>query len=175
MIIFWEFSRIHTPKEKIFEYTQGIMDMGATVCTPLAPSCDICPANKLCKSAFSVLKQETKKKKINPTKKINFVLAVNENAFLLFKKSEKTFWESLWVPYELEAKNRLPWSHSFNNKEELHHKHKLSHLDLDLNIQILHYDKKFKFKSNKEYKWIHISDIDKFGLPKPIKSIMDRL
>mgnify|MGYP000353452382 CR=1 FL=1 len=32
-----------------------------------------------------------------------------------------------------------------------------------------------KFKSNKEYKWIHISDIDKFGLPKPIKSIMDRL
>ena len=33
----------------------------------------------------------------------------------------------------------------------------------------------FKFKSNKEYKWIHISDIDKFGLPKPIKSIMDRL
>jgi A/G-specific adenine glycosylase len=107
--------------------------------------------------------------------KINFVLAVNENAFLLFKKSEKTFWESLWVPYELEAKNRLPWSHSFNNKEELNHKHKLSHLDLDLNIQILHYDKKFKFKSNKEYKWIHISDIDKFGLPKPIKSIMDRL
>ena len=173
--VLWDFSRIHTPKEKIFEYTQGIMDMGATVCTPLAPSCDICPANKLCKSAFSVLKQETKKKKINPTKKINFVLAVNENAFLLFKKSEKTFWESLWVPYELEANNRLPWSHSFNNKEELNHKHKLSHLDLDLNIQILHYDKKFKFKSNKEYKWIHISDIDKFGLPKPIKSIMDKL
>ena len=53
--VLWEFSRIHTPKEKIFEYTQGIMDMGATVCTPLAPSCDICPANKLCKSAFSVL------------------------------------------------------------------------------------------------------------------------
>ena len=35
--------------------------------------------------------------------------------------------------------------------------------------------KEIKVKSNKKYKWIHISEIDKFGLPKPIKSIIDEI
>ena len=173
--ILWEYSLIHTPKKNIFEYTQGIMDMGATVCAPLSPSCDSCPLNKLCKSAFNIPKGGTKQKKVNPTKEINFVLAVNKKSLLLFKKLEKTFWESLWLPYELDEDNKLPWSHSFIKSKESNYKHKLSHLNLDLNVKILYYDKKFKIKSNKKYKWIHISEIDKFGLPKPIKSIIDEI
>ena len=173
--ILWEYSLIHTPKKNIFEYTQGIMDMGATVCTPLSPSCDSCPLNKLCKSAFNIPKGGTKQKKVNPTKEINFVLAVNKKSLLLFKKLEKTFWESLWLPYELDEDNKLPWSHSFIKSKESNYKHKLSHLNLDLNVKILYYDKKFKIKSNKKYKWIHMSEIDKFGLPKPIKSIIDEI
>ena len=173
--ILWQFSSKHTPQNKIFEYTQGIMDLGATVCTPSSPSCDICPLSKLCKSAFRVSKEKSTRKKINPTRKINFVLAINKKSLLLFKKQEETFWESLWTPYELETGNKLPWNDSYKNKEEINLIHKLSHLNLDINITILYFDKKFHFKSNKEHKWIEITDIDKFGLPKPIKSIITNL
>lgn len=38
-------------KEAIASYTQGVMDLGATVCLPRKPSCMICPLNKTCGAA----------------------------------------------------------------------------------------------------------------------------
>jgi A/G-specific adenine glycosylase len=35
-------------REAIAHYTQGLMDLGATVCLPRKPSCMICPVNKSC-------------------------------------------------------------------------------------------------------------------------------
>jgi A/G-specific adenine glycosylase len=32
-------------------YTQGVMDLGATVCTPKKPQCDHCPVQSQCKAA----------------------------------------------------------------------------------------------------------------------------
>jgi A/G-specific adenine glycosylase len=37
-----------TPSERPGDYAQGMMDLGATVCTPRAPSCLICPARAFC-------------------------------------------------------------------------------------------------------------------------------
>ena len=45
------------PDSRIFEYTQGIMDLGATVCSAKNADCNICPLNKKCKSAFTILRR----------------------------------------------------------------------------------------------------------------------
>jgi len=37
-----------TPASNPGDYAQGMMDLGATVCTPRAPSCKLCPAGHLC-------------------------------------------------------------------------------------------------------------------------------
>jgi A/G-specific adenine glycosylase len=37
-----------TPLERPGDYAQGMMDLGATVCTPRAPSCLACPARRFC-------------------------------------------------------------------------------------------------------------------------------
>lgn len=37
-----------TQRRAIARYTQGLMDLGATVCLPRKPSCMICPVNELC-------------------------------------------------------------------------------------------------------------------------------
>ena len=37
-----------TPSERPGDYAQGMMDLGATVCTPRAPSCLVCPARAFC-------------------------------------------------------------------------------------------------------------------------------
>ena len=41
----WDLSELYTPTTNIFEYTQGIMDIGATVCNIKKPSCFECPIN----------------------------------------------------------------------------------------------------------------------------------
>lgn len=174
----WGLSKQLTPKENIFEYTQGIMDLGATVCSTHDAKCSVCPLSISCLSAFdeNIKPKKNFKTKVKAKKNIHFFLACSDNSVLLFKKNEGTFWESLWTPYELQNnKNKLIFKKKFLNKETINKKHKLSHIDLDLTIDISYFKNTFDLDTNLEYKWINREDIDKFGLPKPIKTIIETL
>ncbi|HQR24189.1 MAG TPA: A/G-specific adenine glycosylase, partial [Steroidobacteraceae bacterium] len=46
--VFWEIAESCTPYERVAEYTQGIMDLGATVCTRARPACLLCPVSTDC-------------------------------------------------------------------------------------------------------------------------------
>ncbi|HEX7917467.1 A/G-specific adenine glycosylase, partial [Rudaea sp.] len=39
----WQLAEAHTPNARVADYTQAIMDLGATVCTRAKPRCDACP------------------------------------------------------------------------------------------------------------------------------------
>jgi A/G-specific adenine glycosylase len=41
-----------TPSERPGDYAQGMMDLGAMICTPRTPSCMVCPVRSFCTSAF---------------------------------------------------------------------------------------------------------------------------
>ena len=114
-------------------------------------------------------------KKQNTTKKINYVLAKSNDSFLLFKKLEESFWEGVWTPLESDSYNPFPWKDGMETQEIIAMKHKLSHLNLDIKIKIYSFEKAFKVKTNKKYKWVNKSNIDKYGMPKPIKSIIEKL
>ena len=169
----WDLSKIYTPQENVFEYTQGIMDIGALVCIPRKPKCNDCPLKKSCKTAFKEI-SFTKQKKLKKSKKdIHFKLACSNDSFLLFKKNEKSFWESLWIPYEdKKLENQDIFKKPFKiNKTTF--SHALSHLDLNITIEIFDYKAPFKIKTSLEYQWIKKNEIKKYGLPKPIKHIIE--
>lgn len=44
----WELATALLPARDIASYTQGLMDIGATVCLPRAPRCAVCPLHRLC-------------------------------------------------------------------------------------------------------------------------------
>jgi len=46
----WELSAAHVPADAAADYTQAIMDLGATVCTRSKPQCPSCPAVALCEA-----------------------------------------------------------------------------------------------------------------------------
>jgi A/G-specific adenine glycosylase len=50
----WKLSEKMINRDDCFSYTQGIMDLGATLCKPSNPSCGECPVNSQCLSAFNV-------------------------------------------------------------------------------------------------------------------------
>ena len=169
----WSLSDIYTPSENIFEYTQGIMDLGATICQLRSPMCSECPLNLSCESAFKEFDVNKRNKRQKLTKRINFTLAHSNQSFLLFKKNEQSFWESLWIPYDNQYQDfdRIFKEPRKTKTQNLFHP--LSHIDLEITVKIFDYDKPFNIDTNLEHQWINKSQINDFGLPKPIKAIID--
>ncbi len=46
----WEHAEACTPRSRVAEYTQAIMDLGATVCTRANPACVACPLRIRCRA-----------------------------------------------------------------------------------------------------------------------------
>ena len=47
----WRHAEAHTPHERVADYTQAIMDLGATLCTRARPACTVCPLASDCAAA----------------------------------------------------------------------------------------------------------------------------
>ena len=96
----WNLSEEMVNRDDCFSYTQGIMDLGATICTPANPSCGICPVNSQCLSAFKV--KSIKKNKAVSAKKVivmNLSLVQTDQSFLLAKNEVDSIWKNLWLPF----------------------------------------------------------------------------
>jgi A/G-specific adenine glycosylase len=46
----WVVSDVLVPRKDVFDFNQGLMDLGATVCTARKPRCPSCPMRRLCLS-----------------------------------------------------------------------------------------------------------------------------
>ena len=169
----WLISEELTPNKESFEYTQGIMDLGATHCSKSRPDCDLCPISNDCDSAFEEVINNISSKKAaqKPTVKLNFILPHTKNEILLHKKQVSEYWESLWIPIdgnEVKIKGNQRYSKIKVN-------HPLSHLNLDMKIKTFEIDKKYDLDSNLEYKWIKKSKVDEYAMPTPIKKVVSTL
>ncbi len=47
----WALSEALLPRRTAYDFNQGLMDLGATVCTARAPACPRCPMRAMCVSA----------------------------------------------------------------------------------------------------------------------------
>ena len=158
----WLISERLTPNKESFEYTQGIMDLGATHCSKSTPSCDLCPVSNDCDSAFKEVSNKVSLRKAiqKPTVKLNFILPHTKNEILMHKKQAYEYWESLWIPIdgdEVKIKGN-------QNYSKIKVNHPLSHLNLDMKIKTFEIDKKYDLDSNLEYKWIKKSKVDELSL-----------
>lgn len=96
----WRLSEQHTPYERVADYTQGIMDLGATVCTRQKPRCARCPLMETCRAyqrAEQALFPGRKPRKTLPERKTFFLLFQRDDgALLLEKRPSPGIWGGLW-------------------------------------------------------------------------------
>ncbi len=82
-----------TPPVRPGDYAQAVMDLGATICTPRNPSCDVCPVNSLCaahKTGIAATLPRKVPKKAKPTRHGICYLAQREDgAVLLTTRPDK--------------------------------------------------------------------------------------
>lgn len=113
----WKIAETYTPTSRnIVDYTQAIMDLGATVCTRSKPKCIECPVSSEC-IAFSknetALFPHSSPKKLLPTKRTFFLLLTNKNnEILLERRPETGIWGGLWsLPEMLTPELPTQYSH----------------------------------------------------------------
>ena len=107
----WSIAEGLTPVEKVAEYTQAIMDLGATVCQRTAPDCCACPLNSDCLAHEQQLQHKypfPKPKKVLPLRNTIFLILRNTaGKFLLQQRPDTGIWGGLWSFIECSDKENV--------------------------------------------------------------------
>ncbi len=170
----WNLSEEMVNRDDCFSYTQGIMDLGATICTPTNPSCGICPVSSQCLSAFKV--KSIKKNKAVSAKKVivmNLSLVQTDQSFLLAKNEVDSIWKNLWLPFNSESLKNYAQNFKLISNQKI--KHELTHRTLEINLKTYFSLKESEIETNQTYQWIKKDRIDEYGLPKPITKVIKEL
>ncbi len=99
----WQIAEAATPASQTGEYTQAMMDLGATVCTRGKPACSSCPLNSGCiaftESRVSEFPQRKPVRSI-PVRQVHMLMCLatvsGANKVLLEKRPATGIWGSLW-------------------------------------------------------------------------------
>lgn len=96
----WALAETNTPDDRSADYTQAIMDLGATLCTRSKPNCQACPLQADCQahaSATTELYPTKKPKKALPERSTYFlIISDSENRILLQQRPPTGLWGGLW-------------------------------------------------------------------------------
>ncbi len=95
----WHWAEVLTPADDVHNYTQAIMDLGATVCLPRQPLCDQCPFVALCQAHELGLEQELPLKqpgKKIPTRFEIALLIAHNDRYLARRRLAEGFLGGLW-------------------------------------------------------------------------------
>ncbi len=173
----WALSEQLTPTHQVDIYTQGMMDIGATVCAKSA-KCGLCPLSEHCVAHSKQLQAVIpgkKPKKEKPTRLCQFALISNaEGKILMHKRPDTGIWSSLWSLPCMESDTNPYSEHGVARvlDEGIWMRHTFSHFHLEYKMVKMRQTKSFEF-SAQEQQWISLSQALKLGLPKPIRSLIE--
>jgi A/G-specific adenine glycosylase len=168
-------------------YNQAIMDLGATVCSPTIPSCDICPLQKKCVAhdldLIGLLPVRSKKIVIR-NRYFNYLLLRWRDTIWIHKRSASDIWENLHEPYLIETKefidkqsfikDYLNWNSNISPASAAYSgssKQRLTHQLIETHFYTIDLLKKPAIE-DKEGKWVNISELSKLAFPKTVVSFL---
>lgn len=102
----WQWAETLTPRKRIADYTQAIMDLGATLCTRSKPACDACPVSTLCAANASGTAGDyprPRPKKAKARKNAAMLMILRDDGRVLLQQRPPTgIWGGLWSFPQLE-------------------------------------------------------------------------
>ncbi|NLD55416.1 MAG: A/G-specific adenine glycosylase [Burkholderiaceae bacterium] len=93
------------PVADLRAYTQGLMDLGATVCTRSRPQCPRCPLHARCAAyAAGVVERHPapRPRRVIPVREFDLLLAMRGHSVLLQERPPTGIWGGLWSLPELD-------------------------------------------------------------------------
>ncbi len=183
----WELAASLTPEQHLTDYTQAIMDLGATACAR-KPDCPACPVTDLCSAhqQGNVTNYPTpKKRKTLPIKATQMLLLKNEaGEVLLQQRPPSGIWGGLWSLPEYPQNNETDinqWCEQqlgliiddFENQPVF--RHTFSHFHLDITPVAC----RIKSPANHVMEatnrvWYNTQRPESLGLPAPVLKILNQ-
>lgn len=177
----WALAESLVPESNMIAYTQGLMDLGATVCTRSKPKCQECPLQGSCQ-ALALNKTQSlptpKPKKVTPQKYTTMLIIYDGNNVLLQKRPQSGIWAGLWSLPEIgmdEIASKVAKT-TFGLRVEPEEplavvKHVFTHYKLDITPQPLTLISS-TLADKTAAQWINIDTAIDAALPTPVRKIL---
>jgi A/G-specific adenine glycosylase len=160
-------------------YTQGMMDLGATVCSPKKPACTQCPVQSLCVAAKAgdPERYPVRSRKLKRSSQAIWLLWAQTSvaAVWLARRPTPGVWAGLYcLPLfdsEMALRQAVPANARGSLQCEPAFTHVLTHKDLHLHacrVQLTHTE------SLGEGRWVGSEEWPSLGLPAPIRKLLER-
>ncbi|MDP2902721.1 MAG: A/G-specific adenine glycosylase [Methylovulum sp.] len=182
----WAISTQLTPVERVADYTQAMMDLGATLCTRSNPVCTLCPVNTHCKARISgtvSMYPTPKPVKVLPIKQRIFLLLMDQDERILLEKRPATgIWGGLWsLPEFASIEDANYWCLAKNLRIVSQcvlkpKRHTFSHFHLDYTPLCVKTENPINIVMEANLAvWYNAGEINNLGLATPIKMLLQPL
>ena len=169
------------PDENPGDFNEAVMELGAIVCLPTSPLCDICPIAIDCVGyqTGTIHKFPVKTKKVKVKKRyFHYFFIQNEitQEFLIKQRSEKDVWFNLY-DFPLVETPTASLAHQPFTKELPAQVYELKHILTHQHLFIKFYkiscsEQKFEQLKNENYVAIDANEIHEIPFPKPIADFL---
>jgi A/G-specific adenine glycosylase len=195
----WEIAQSMLPQHDLTQtmprYTQGVMDLGATVCTPKKPQCDRCPVQSQCKAAQEGKPElyPVKTRKLKRSSEQLWLLQAQtaQGEVWLIQRPQTGVWAGLFCLPVFDSLEALQAAVPVSLRSQLVDgpvfKHVLTHKDLHLHpvrlllprAQPMHALSKDADVGESQARvpvatavWVSASDWPSLGLPAPVRKLL---
>jgi A/G-specific adenine glycosylase len=166
-------------------YTQGLMDLGATLCVRGKPDCARCPFQVDCSARMAGRQLELpsrRPKKLVPTRRTLMLIVRSGGAVLLEKRPPSGIWGGLWsLPQAADESELAARIEALGCSGQLHAlspvTHTFTHFRLDIAPRLLETDRAIGFATvaDDTTAWVPLVDIEAYGLPAPVRRLLEAL
>jgi A/G-specific adenine glycosylase len=186
----WQVAESHMPKKRCRDYTQAIMDLGATVCVRSRPKCALCPVAEDCIALVEdnpTAYPGKKPAKDKPIKRAYFLLLQAPNGdILLERRPPQGIWGGLWclpeVPVEQTSGKKSLDKHlaAYGPTRGTEHwegwRHTFSHYHLDIQPVLVKLAKRPQgIMEEGRHLWYNVRQPANVGLAAPVKLLLQKL
>ena len=181
--ILWQRAEENTPTQDLANYTQAIMDLGATLCAR-KPRCADCPIAADCvarlESRQEQLPAPKKRRAERRRRRAVMLVARHASRVLLVQRPPSGIWGGLWCLPEFDSESaaelfassqfaRLPGSAALPDIE-----HSFTHFDLVITPLVVRCQGARRVNEATEL-WYDLARPARVGLPAPIKTLLGNL
>ena len=178
----WQLAEQCTPAIRVAEYTQAIMDLGATVCTRAQPACTQCPLQGGCGALAGDLVDELPARRARAARRherTHMVFVVRGGSVLLQRRPSRGIWGGLWAPPEFpDSDAARAWCRSTFGAGQRGARrlgivrHSFTHFDLDIEPWVLELRGRGPRVAGAALQWHGVRAPRSIGLPAPVARLI---
>ncbi|RJX31362.1 MAG: A/G-specific adenine glycosylase [Oxalobacter sp.] len=181
----WLLAESLLPEKNVEAYTQGLMDLGATLCSRTKPLCASCPMNALCVARATNRTSELPTRKATapiPQRQVAMLVIVHRKQILLEQRPDAGIWGGLLSLPEVdsdELKRIRRAAAKFGKVDACEALSSFSHTFTHFKLQIHPYAISLKQRKpldkSAPFAWHKLENLEKLGLPAPVKKLLQKL